>query len=92
MAWSQTFADPIILPDGRELVTLRDAGAFITGLPPADQQAPEWQTAARVLLMIGERGGDPMMAHIAMLRALHRDRPTPKTPRRKAPKAFRIVR
>jgi hypothetical protein len=31
---------------------------------------PEWQTAADVLMLIGERGGDPMMAHIAMMRAL----------------------
>ena len=26
MAWFKRFVDPIILPDGRELLTLRDAG------------------------------------------------------------------
>jgi len=33
-------------PDGgRELVTLLDAGNYITELPKADQQLDEWQTA-----------------------------------------------
>jgi hypothetical protein len=26
--WSARFDDPIVLPDGRELVTLRDAGDY----------------------------------------------------------------
>ena len=30
---------------GRELVTLLDAGNYITELPKADQQLDEWQTA-----------------------------------------------
>jgi hypothetical protein len=33
--WKRTFDDPIPLPDGRELVTLKDAGAYITKLPKA---------------------------------------------------------
>jgi hypothetical protein len=37
--------DPIILPDGRELETLRDTAAYITGLPQAEHDAEEWQTA-----------------------------------------------
>jgi hypothetical protein len=44
-------------------------------LPKAEQQAPEWQAAAVVLMLIGEHGGAPMMAHIAMMRALHRQKP-----------------
>src|ERR1700730_1199177 len=36
----------------------------------AEQQAPEWQAAAEVLTLVGEHGGDPMMAHIATLRTL----------------------
>jgi len=46
--------------------------------------------AAEPLILIGECDGDPMLANIGMLRALHRDRPvTVKTPRRKAPKALK---
>jgi len=31
--WQRTFDDPIILPDGGELRTLRDAANYITRLP-----------------------------------------------------------
>jgi hypothetical protein len=43
-------------------------------------------------MLIGAHGGDPMMAHIAMMRALHRHEPkaTP-APRRKSVKTYRIV-
>jgi hypothetical protein len=54
---------------------LRDAANYIVRLPKAEHQAPEWQTAAEVLMLIGEHGGDPMMAHIAMMRALNRYKP-----------------
>jgi hypothetical protein len=33
------------LPDGRKLVTLEDAGNYITKLPKAEHSAPEWQDA-----------------------------------------------
>jgi hypothetical protein len=39
--WSRTFADPIILQDGRKLITLRDAGEFITRLPKTKHARPE---------------------------------------------------
>jgi hypothetical protein len=35
MPWSKRFYDPIILPDGRKLLTLRDAATYITELPKA---------------------------------------------------------
>ena len=69
MSWDQRFFDPIMLPGRKPLVTLRDAAKYIVKLPKTEQQLPEWQTAAEVLLLIGEHGGDPMMANIAMLRA-----------------------
>jgi hypothetical protein len=39
MAWFKRFVDPIILPDGRELLTLRDAAEYITALPKAEHDA-----------------------------------------------------
>ena len=87
------FFDPIILPGRKPLVTLRDAATYIVKLPKVEQQAPEWQAAAEVLMLIGEHGGDPMMAHIAMMRALQRHEPKPKSPpRRKRAKAYQIIR
>ena len=91
--WNQQFLDPIILPGRKPLVTLRDAALYITRLPKAEQQEPEWQAAAEVLMLIGEHGGDPMMAHIAMMQALnkHKTKAAP-APRRKCVKTYRIVR
>src|ERR1700739_1126571 len=58
----------------------------------AEQHAPEWQAAAEVLVLIGEHGGDPMMAHLAMMRALHRHKPKPTpAPRGGGPRAYRIA-
>jgi hypothetical protein len=62
-------------------------------LPKAEQQATPWQTAAEVLMLIGEHGGDPIIAHIAMTKALHRHQPkAAPAPRRKRAKVYRIVR
>jgi hypothetical protein len=93
VSWDQKLFDPIELPNGRKLVTLRDAALYITKLPKAEHDAPEWQAAAEVLMLIGEHGGDPMMAHIAMMRALNKHKPkAAPVPRRKRAKAYRIIR
>ena len=71
LSWSTPFADPILLPGGRELVTLKDAATYITGLPKKESALPEWQAAIEAL-MLCSRGGDPMVARIGVMRALHR--------------------
>jgi len=43
VSWNQQFFDPIELPSGRKLVTLREAALFITELPKAEHDAEEWQ-------------------------------------------------
>ena len=93
VSWDKQFFDPIKLTSGRKLVTLRDAAKYVVQLPKVEQQASQWQTAAEVLMLIGEHGGDPMMAHIAMMRALQRHKPkAAPAPRRKRAKAYRIIR
>ena len=73
MSWKRRFDDPIVLPDGRQLVTLQDAGTYITKLPKAEHNAPEWQTAIEMLLKAAERGGGWLyFARIAVMQALHR--------------------
>jgi hypothetical protein len=69
--WSTRFEDPIILPDGRKLVTLKDAADYITKLPKKEPDLPEWQTAIEVL-MLCSRGGHAMMARIGVMKALNR--------------------
>ena len=39
--WRRRFEDPIPLPRGRRLVTLEDAGNYITKLPKAEHEAQE---------------------------------------------------
>src|SRR5580700_2380060 len=68
------------LPDGRELVTLKDAGNYITKLSKAEHEAPEWLTAAQALLLVAERGGPTMLARVGMMRALNAGKPDPATP------------
>jgi cob(I)alamin adenosyltransferase len=72
MSWDQPFFDPIILPDGSELATLRDAATYITTLPKAEHDAEEWQAAMEALLLVAESGGPTMFARIGVMRALNR--------------------
>jgi hypothetical protein len=61
--WSREFEEPIIIPARgkrgrtRQLVTLKDAGEYITKLPKAEHPATEWQTAMEVLLLAVRGGG-----------------------------------
>jgi hypothetical protein len=91
--WSARFVDPIILPDGRKLLTLRDAAEYITALPKAEHDAADWQVAMETLLLVAERNGPEMLARIAVMRALnrHNTKATP-APRRKLAKVLKIVR
>jgi hypothetical protein len=71
MPWSRAFEDPIPLPRGRQLVTLKDAAGYIMKLSKAEQDLPEWQTATEALLMAAEDRGPLMHARIGVLRALN---------------------
>jgi hypothetical protein len=70
--WQREFEDPIELPDGRTLTTLRDAADYITALPRKDAELPEWQAAIEALLLVS-KGGPTMLARIGVMRALNRD-------------------
>lgn len=72
MSWDQQFFDPIELPKGKKLVTLRDAATYITKLPKAENDAEEWQAAMEALLLVAESGGPTMFARIGVMRALNR--------------------
>ena len=68
--WDRAFHDPITLPDGGELRTLRDAGNYIASLPKAEHDAPEWITAIEALMLVVEHGGDVMLPRIGIMPAL----------------------
>ena len=73
MPRSARFDDPIPLPRGRQLVTLEDAGRYITKLPKSEHTAPEWQTAMEALILVATLGGPTMMARIGFMQALNRN-------------------
>ena len=93
MVWFKRFVDPIVLPDGHELLTLRDAAEYITALPKAEHDAADWQVAMETLLLVAERSGPELLARIAVMKALNRhgEKVSP-APQRKPAKVFRIVR
>lgn len=72
MSWDKQFSEPIALPDGGSLVSLRDAGIYITGLPPAEHDAREWHTAMHCLIEAADHGGPVSFARLGVARALHR--------------------
>jgi hypothetical protein len=50
------------LPRGGQLVTLEDAGTYITRLSRAEHEAPEWQAAMEALILVATVGGPGIMA------------------------------
>jgi hypothetical protein len=71
--WARPFDDPILLPGGREFMTLRDAADYMMKLPKAEQNLDAWQTAVEALIMAAEDRGPLMHARIGVLRALNRN-------------------
>lgn len=91
MAWYRRFETPIKLPDGRRLVTLDDAAAYIQLLPKKEQDLPHWQTAIRELLICADRGGIMFLAELGMMQALHYGEVVEKEPRRKRVKKYKVI-
>jgi hypothetical protein len=85
MTWSAAFNVPIVLPDGREIATLLDAGEYITSLPRKEHSSPEWQAAMEALILVAEGGGPTMFARISIMRALNRHHVPEFNPKGKEP-------
>ena len=83
--WSRRFDDPVPLPDGRKLRTLRDAADYIAALPRREAEAAHWQLAIDNLISAADHDGIVILARIAMLRALNHDRPVTYRTRQKDP-------
>ena len=66
MSWDKLFREPIEVPGGEPLVSLRDAGAYITQLPPHEHDAREWQTAMHCLIEAADFGGPVSFARLGM--------------------------
>ena len=69
MNWYREFDESIPIPRGREFVTLKDAGNYITKLPKAEHQAPEWQATIEASILVATKGGPTMLARIGIMQA-----------------------
>jgi hypothetical protein len=85
MSWSRRFDDPISVPMEKPLVTLRDAGTYITKLSKVEHEAPEWQAAMEALILVATHGGPTMFARIGVMRALNRHHVQEFNPNHKEP-------
>lgn len=85
MSWDLRFSEPIVLANGQQLRSLRDAGTYITSLPPAEHEAPEWQTAMHVLIEAADHAGPVSFARLGVAQALHRHEERVFDPSRKQP-------
>ena len=73
MSWSLRFAEPIVLPDGRKLATLRDAVRHLAKIiPEAERDMLEVLTASDLLTQAAEHDGPVEFARIATLQAINR--------------------
>ena len=90
---SRRLLDPIEVPGGKPLVTLRDAAQYIIKLPKAERDADEWQAAMQALMPVAEQDGPRMFARIGVMRALLRHEPkAAPAPRRKRAKVYKLDR
>ena len=71
--WARQFDEPIPVPKGRRLVTLRYAGDYVAKLSKAKHMTAEWQAAMLALMLVVELNGPTMMARIGIMRALNRN-------------------
>ena len=72
MSWDSRFPEPIELPCGVRLASLREAIVHLVNTVPSERRMPVMLTAAEMITSAAERSGPIEYARIATLRALNR--------------------
>jgi hypothetical protein len=73
VSWDSRFPEPIDLPGGVRLASLREAIVHLVNtVPSSERGTPVILTAAELITAAAERGGPIEFARIATLRALNR--------------------
>lgn len=74
VSWESRFAEPIELPGGVKLVSLRQAIAYLAKtVPKAERKAPAVLNAAEMITAAAEHRGPIEFARIATLQAINRN-------------------
>jgi hypothetical protein len=86
VSWSRRFEEPILLPDGRKLRTLREAINWLAKeVPKSEHKMEKVQNAAHLVTRAAEHGGPMIFAQMGMLQAIHRHHKRVFNPDRKDP-------
>jgi hypothetical protein len=73
VSWDERFAEPIVLDDGTNLATLREAIAHLAKIiPKAERNLSEVLTASDIITKAAEQGGPVEFARIATQHAINR--------------------
>ena len=73
--WSRRFDEPIILPNGKKLLTLKDAIAWLAKeVPKSEHGMKQVQAAAHCVTQAAENNGPMIFARIGMMQAINRHR------------------
>jgi hypothetical protein len=74
--WKRAFDAPIKLPDGKNLVTLADAIAWLAKeVPKSEHGMKQVQAAAHCVTEAAETGSPLLFAKIGMMQAINRHKP-----------------
>jgi hypothetical protein len=74
--WRRRFDEPIKLPGGGKLFTLKDAiGWLAKEIPQSEHRMKEVQTAAQCVTEAAENNGPMQFARMGMMQAINRHRP-----------------
>jgi hypothetical protein len=83
--WGREFDEPIRLPDGRKLTTLKDAIAWLAKeVPKSEHGMKQVQAAAHCVTEAAENGGPLLFARMGMMQAINRHKPVEFEPKRKS--------
>jgi hypothetical protein len=72
VSWDQEFPQPVPLPKGQKLRTLRDAATHIFRLPKSEYHSKEWQIAMHCLIEAADNNGPLLFARLGVMMALNR--------------------
>ena len=79
--WSRRFDEPIELPNGKKLQTLKDAIAWLAKeVPKAEHGMKQVRAAAHCVTQAAENNGPMIFAQIGMMQAINRHRVKEFTP------------
>jgi hypothetical protein len=79
LSWDRPFSQPVLLPNGRPALTLREAADYIKTLPKSVRDRNEWRLAVHLLIEAAEDQKPTTFARMATLRAIESN-PEPGSP------------